>query len=208
MHTIAMFGGSFNPIHHGHLRCALEVADALGLDEIRMIPCGNPPHREKPKVSAEHRFQMLKLACKDTPKLIPDPQEIMRDEISYSLTTIESLTKLYPNSKLFLMVGMDSVNQLPTWYKWQTLLSSVVVIAISRAGHTNSILPALAKHIQPIESFNKISDADYGTIIPLEVTRLDISSTHIREVIKKGVSARFLTPTSVLDYIQANGLYN
>ncbi|MDP3877813.1 MAG: nicotinate-nucleotide adenylyltransferase [Methylobacter sp.] len=135
---IGIFGGTFDPVHFGHLRSALEVKDIFGLDEVRLIPCAMPPHRESPAVTAAMRLQMLALAIKNQPGLKIDTRELERYERqqtpSYMVDTLESLRQEFPHETLLLFIGTDAFKYLTGWHQWQRLFDYAHIVVLTRPG--------------------------------------------------------------------------
>ena len=130
---IGLFGGTFDPVHIGHLRSALETAELLGLDELRLLPAARPPHRETPQVSAQQRLAMVELAVAGVAPLTVDARELARDKPSYTIDTLESLrAELGSEAQLFLMVGWDAFCGLPTWHRWDELLQHCHMLVLQR----------------------------------------------------------------------------
>ncbi|MDE2091584.1 MAG: nicotinate-nucleotide adenylyltransferase, partial [Gammaproteobacteria bacterium] len=134
MRKIGIFGGSFDPIHFGHLRPVLEILDALSLDEIRFIPSGQPPHRQAPMATASLRLQMVKAAVAMEPRFIVDEREIERDAPSYTVDTLTELRQEFSGEALVLLVGMDAFLGLPGWYQWRRIFQCAHVIVAHRPG--------------------------------------------------------------------------
>ena len=131
---IGIFGGTFDPIHYGHLRSALEVKEIFGLTEVRLIPSAQPPHREQPAATALMRLQMLELAVKNQPGLIIDTRELNRSGVSYMVDTLKSLRKEFKDEPLLLFIGSDAFNNLKTWYQWQHLFDFAHIVVMTRPG--------------------------------------------------------------------------
>ncbi len=207
--TIGLFGGTFDPIHVGHLRVALELKQRLHLDEMRLVPCHIPPHRYEPVASPEQRAAMVKLAISDCPHLQIDEIELANPEPSFSIHTLEVLREqLGSDVSLCLSMGMDSLINLSTWHRWRELLSFGHIIVAARP---NSALPEsgeIAEFIQQHQgSGGDLHARPSGSIVIVESTLLPISATEIREMIPKAESPQFLLVDSVLRYIKANNLY-
>ncbi len=194
--SIGLYGGSFDPIHIGHLRTALEVKQQLNLDELRFIPTGNPPHRSRAKVDAVHRLAMLELAIAEAPGLVIDRREIDAQKPSYTFETLQSIQNDYPQAELTLIIGTDQFSVFDTWHRWQELLQLVQVAVMERPGES---LSGVAQEILQDESANV-------TLCP--VTQLDISSTRIRRELQQGTDIQFLVPYAVRDYINQHRLYS
>ena len=193
---IGVYGGSFDPIHIGHLRSALEVSEAQELDELRFLPSGNPPHRARAQVANEHRLKMLQLAVDDAPGIGIDDRELGRKSTSYSIDTLETIQAENPQAELTLIIGMDQFNAFDTWHRWQELLQRVELVVMERPGETlsGSAYQLMASSLQKRISI-------------VSVTQLEISSSRIRKDLQAGLDIRFLVPYAVRDYILSQDLY-
>jgi len=206
---IGIVGGTFDPIHFGHLRPALELYQDLGLDELRWIPSGQPPHRDTPSVSTEHRLNMLRLALQGMRQSVIDEREIHRQGPSYMVDTLSSLRAENVDKGLALILGMDAFNGLPTWHRWQELFELAHIIVCSRPGAERPASGQLMDVVsdKQVMSFSKMKQCTHGMIYIHAVTRLSISATRIRRICQQGKSPRFLLPDTVCNYIEENGLY-
>ena len=209
---IGMMGGTFNPIHHGHLRMAQELADALHLDEVRFVPSANPPHKTTPQVSAEHRAAMVQLAISDNALFQLDQRELARTGASYTFDTLQSLRDELGNEvSLCLLMGSDAFVHFNTWHRWQEILSLCHIVLVTRP--STKPQPALAAELQTLlhnhytEDRNDLLLAAVGCITMQAVSQLDISATQIRALLQSNKSAQYLAPNSVLQYIKQHRLY-
>ena len=134
MSSIGVCGGSFDPVHFGHLRTALEVRQQLGLEQLRFIPAGNPPHKEGPRVSATDRVNMLELAIGGSPSVVIDERETQRLKPSYTIDTLLELQQELPQASLTLIIGTDQFSVFDTWHRWQDLLQVAHVAVMERPG--------------------------------------------------------------------------
>jgi nicotinate-nucleotide adenylyltransferase len=212
MRLIGLLGGTFNPIHNGHLRMAQELADALKLDEVRFIPSAQPPHKTAPEVSAQHRAAMVQLAIQNNPLFKLDTRELERTGASYTIDTLISLQEeLGGSAALCLMMGSDAFVHLNTWHRWQALIDYCHIILVQRPA--SAAQPQLAEELSLLlhdhytENISDLSTESAGFIHMQKVTALDISATNIRESFKTGDSPRYLMPDNVLEYIKTQGLY-
>jgi len=211
--VIGILGGTFNPIHHGHLRLAEELADALDLEAVRIIPASIPPHREAPRVSTEHRLQMARLACAANSRLLVDERECRRRGPSYTVDTLHELRReLGASTLLSLLMGVDAFNALTTWSRWEELFQLAHIVIAQRPGFRfeGESLPAALARQAETRSAQSLSDLHMhpaGLIAFCTITALDISGTAIRSSIAQGRSARYLLPDAVLDYIREHQLY-
>lgn len=195
---IGIMGGTFDPIHYGHLRAADEAHAALGLTEVLFIPTGIPPHKTGQMVtSAEDRYLMTVLATTDCPYFSVSRIEIDREGTSYTADTLNALSKLpeYENSDFYFITGLDAVMNILTWKDTGDILQKCKFVAVSRYGYTHKLLQS------------ELSKDFLDLIIPLEIPLLAISSTELRDRIKKNRSIRFLVPPLVDHFIEKNNLY-
>jgi nicotinate-nucleotide adenylyltransferase len=206
---IGLLGGTFDPIHIGHLRAAVEVVEYLKLDELRLIPSARPPHRDHPQTAPEHRLRMVQLAVAGIEGISVDDRELRRERPSYTVETLESLrAELGADVQLMLLLGWDAFCGLPGWYRWEELLKLCHVLVLQRPD-ANTEAP---EELRNLVAARSVSDpltltGAAGQLSFIWQTPLEISATHIRECRQAGRSIRFLTPDAVLNYIQAQGLY-
>ncbi len=205
--AIGLLGGTFDPIHFGHLRAALEVEEKLGLAHIRLIPSARPPHRDAPHASPQQRLMMLHLAMKNTDRFVVDDRELQRDGPSYSVDTLLSLRDDFPENPLYLLLGTDAFLGIQTWYKWQSLLELAHIVVVRRPDETIEMPKDLNTWYQAHLAISDDAHALSGKIWPIEVTQLAISATAIRALISKGQSPQFLIPDPVIQLINQLGLY-
>lgn len=207
---IGLLGGTFNPVHIGHLRAALEVTEFMGLDELRLVPSARPPHRQAPQVSAEQRLAMVELAVAGEPRLKVDDRELKRDKPSYTVDTLESLRgELAAHDQLFLLLGWDAFCGLPSWHRWQELLDHCHLLVLQRPDADSEAPEALRDLLAARSVSDPLSlQGPDGQISFIWQTPLAVSATQIRQLLAAGKSARFLLPDAVLAYIQAQGLYS
>jgi nicotinate-nucleotide adenylyltransferase len=206
---IGIFGGTFDPIHIGHLRIALELKAQLGLDEMRLLPCHQPPHRDAPQVSSVQRAEMLRIALRDCPELQLDERELQHDKPSYTYDTLLELrAELGGEVSLVLCMGEDAFAGLPNWYCWQELIRLAHIVVIARPGwaipQLGEARDLLNKHEREPKS---LSYEAAGSIVLQSPRLLPISATEIRQQIQAGTSAQFLVPDAVWNYIREHNLY-
>ena len=210
---IGLLGGTFDPIHFGHLRLAQELADALGLERVRFIPTGTPPHRNSPQVSGTHRLDMVRIAIAGNPVFEADDREIRRKGISYSYDTLTELRDELGERPLCLLMGADAFAALATWHRWQDLFDLAHVVIAHRPGFRlqglQAALPAPLRkiYLRRLAGAPGMPLANAGCILTREITALDISATHIRAMLAQGSSPRYLVPDAILEYIDQNHLY-
>ncbi|MGV8843899.1 MAG: nicotinate-nucleotide adenylyltransferase [Pseudomonas sp.] len=206
---IGILGGTFNPIHIGHLRGALEVAEQFGLDEVRLLPNALPPHREAPRVAASHRLAMVACAVAGEPALRVDDRELKRDKPSYSIDTLESLrAELAEHDQLFMLLGWDAFCGLPTWHRWEELLEHCHILVLQRPD-ADSDAPQVLRDLLAARSVSdpQALSGPGGQLAFVWQMPLAVSATQIRASLAEAKSVRFLVPDAVLAYIHAHGLY-
>ena len=209
---IGLFGGTFNPIHLGHLRGAEEIREAFHLDEVIFIPSSIPPHKGTEKViEATHRLEMVRLATSNNSHFSTSDLELLRSGKSYSIDTIRFFWERRQNA-LFFILGKDAFVEIETWKEFQNLFSLCHVIVMARPGfQKNASPPSLPDALIPNFRYNPEEKAwihlSGHRLYFKEISFLDISSTKVRELIKKGESVRYLIPGEVEAYIQKLGLY-
>lgn len=206
---IGVLGGTFDPIHFGHLRLALELKQSLGLSQMRLMPCHRPVHRGEPQVSSAQRAEMIRLALLDCPELTLDERELRRDTPSYTFDTLRSLrAELGAEVSLIWAMGTDAFAALDSWNRWQELLDYAHLVVIERPGFSlpdaGPIARLLQQHRAPASALDELPA---GAIVLPSLRLLDISATGIRAQLAAGESAQFLLPESVRRYILAEGLY-
>lgn len=209
---LGLFGGTFDPIHLGHLRLAETAREALGLERVRLIPAGQPPHRGTPGASGIHRLAMARLATADNPAFEVDAAEVTAAQASFTILTLERLrAELGPARPLVLLLGVDAFLGLPTWRRWTELLDFAHLAVANRPGYTLNAAqmpPALADLVARCKAApTALGTAPAGAIVPFEMTPLAISATDIRTRAAAGQSLRYLLPSPVIDYISLHQLY-
>lgn len=203
---IGVFGGTFDPIHYGHLRSALEVQEIFGLSEVRFIPSATPPHRNQPAANAEHRRQMVELAIQNQPNFICDARELNRHGKSYMVDTLASLRQDFPDQPLLLFIGTDAFNQLTTWHQWQRLFDFAHIVVMTRPSFNSQQLNDFFTTRHTTDK-TELSKTLAGKLYFQAITQLDISATAIRHFIAQQHSPKYLLPDAVLDYIKDKQLY-
>ena len=209
MDAIGILGGTFDPVHHGHLRVALELVDLLELDEVRLVPVGSPAHRAPPVASAEHRLRMLKAALCDVAGLAVDSRETERDGPSFTVDTLASMRADFPGAALMLIIGMDQFQLLCHWHRWAEIPPLAHICVVQRPGASAAYSPELAQLLleRQVTDPGRLREASAGYIYMANVPVLDISSTRIRALIRKRTPPRFLLTDNVIDIIKQERLY-
>jgi nicotinate-nucleotide adenylyltransferase len=213
--ALGILGGTFDPIHNGHLELARELTAALPLSAVRFIPAGAPPHRAPPVASPAERLAMAELAVAGHSRLEVDAREIARAGPSYTVLTLEELRNEAPSRPLALIVGADAFLGLPAWHRWRELFDLAHVVVVARPGvefdldRAPALLPEWERRY--VRDPHALFAAQAGTILVQPVTPHDVSASSIRAHLARGaagVSAvRGLLPPAVLAYIERNQLY-
>ena len=208
---IGVYGGTFDPIHLGHLRTALEVKEALKLDQLLLIPCGTPAHRNRPAATARQRRDMVELALHNAPPgLRLDDRELLRGGTSYMVDTLHSLRGEYPNNPLCLIVGADAFRGLESWFRWETLFELGHLVVMGRPNvEADTLESGLVRQLSTrcTTDLDELRLSPAGLIYFVSVTQLAISATHIRQMVKDGANIQYLVADAVLEYIVEQGLY-
>ncbi len=209
MSPIGIFGGTFDPIHYGHLRSAFEMLQALRLSEVRFFPSGDPPHRGSTYATAQLRLEMVRAAAAGQPGFVVDDREMRRDGPSYTIDTLNSLRKEHPDASLGLIVGMDAFLGLTSWHRWDEFLGLAHIVVAHRPGWRAPDIGALGDIIDRYgtHQIDDLHDKTHGKVHIHAVTQLEISSTEIRELVAAGRDPRFLMPDVVRDIIVDNHCY-
>ena len=216
---IGILGGTFDPVHFGHLRPALEVRQALGLREVRLVPLRFAVHRPQPLASPDQRLAMLRAAVAQAPGLVIDDRELRRPRPSYSFDTLRELRdELGPKEGICLILGADAFRGFLSWHRPDGILELAHLVVMRRPALAAEVLTREALAVMDLTLANwswprlcdqagDLAAAPAGRIWFQEVTQLEISATRIRGLVAQGLSPRFLLPDPVLDYILAGGLY-
>lgn len=210
---IAIMGGTFNPIHYGHLRAAEEVRECLAIDRIIFVPAFLPPHKEDDLLTtSEDRFEMVRLAIKDNPNFEVSDIEIKRGGKSYSIDTVLLLQNEMPSAEISFIVGTDSFNDITTWHEYERLLETINLVVVARHGYPakkiGEVLPErVARQFECDAEKNRYMHKDGKTITYIATTVMDISASDIRRRVNDGMSVKYLLPPAIERYIMGKGLY-
>ena len=207
---IALFGGTFDPVHLGHLHAAISVCEALDLDWISLLLSARPGHREIPGASVDDRFHMLQLACQKDTRLVPDDREVRRARRlarpSYTVETLEEIRGEKPGAAILWVIGSDAFEGLPGWYRWRELLDLTHLVVLGRPGDARERPAALSVEVARRQTVGRpVGEA--GQIVFLNLPMLPISATEIRRTLAAGRSAADLLPVAVSTYIKDRHLY-
>jgi nicotinate-nucleotide adenylyltransferase len=220
MAPVGILGGTFDPVHFGHLRLAEEACLKLELAKLTWIPAGHPPHRQQPCATAAHRLAMVQLATAGNPRFTVDPSEALSDAPSYSVTTLTRLRQLIgPECPLTLILGADAFAGITSWHRYRQLFELAHLAVATRPGYTLDTMLGKTSGNTPDNAFGTelqrrrrddvraLQETPAGNIVPFAITALDISATSIRAALAARGSARYLLPDPVLDYIARHRLY-
>lgn len=211
--SIGILGGTFDPIHFGHLRMAQELYEELGLAKIRFIPAAIPPHRPNPQSETLHRAEMVRLAIAGNPAFSLDTRELQRPGASYTFDTLTELrAELGDQTPLCLLLGSDAFLGISTWHRWQELLTLAHIVVAHRPGaspHEDAMTPTLREvwRVHQTSHHEALQETACGKILLQTITALDISASRIRNRLHHGRSPSYLLPESVCDYIHTHHLY-
>ena len=212
---LGILGGTFDPIHYGHLRLAEELAEALRLSEVRLIPAGTPPHRATPATAATHRLAMAALSIVGNARLAVDAREVRRQGPGYTIDTLAELRAEEGSQRpLVLLLGADAFLDLAAWHRWHELFALAHIVVAHRPGFpieswSTRMPQPLAREYErrQLRQPLNVHLSPAGGVAALPIAALDISATLIRRLLAEGASPRYLLADPVLDYIQANNLY-
>ncbi len=208
--AVVIFGGTFDPVHYGHLRTALEVRNFLAVQEIKFLPAGSPPHRRNEVSDPHHRLAMLQLALAGLEGFSIDQREIQRRGLSFMVDTLTDIRSEGSNNPVILVLGHDSASSLGSWHRWLQIFSLAHLLVISRPGEQQDFSPQLDAEMskRQVLDCQQLFEAPSGLVLNLQVTGLSISSRNIRRLMKNGGSAQFLLPDTVLGYLHEHRLYS
>jgi len=208
---IALFGGTFDPIHNGHLHSVEALAQEIGLSHIYLLPNNVPPHRPQPEATTEQRLAMLRFAIQDNPLFSIDKRELQRTTPSYTIDTLEEVRKEYgPQIPIAFIIGQDSLLTLPSWDRWQDFLNFCHILVCGRPGYSTPISDPVLKqwlNIYQTQDITQLKSLPHGKVYLAHTPLIDISATDIRQRQRHQQSYDDLVPTNVQTYIQQQGLY-
>lgn len=207
--AIAVFGGTFDPIHIGHLRAAIELRERLGFDEVRLVPCHQPAHRATPAVDSMARRDMVAMAIAGETGLVLDERELRRDGPSYTIDTlIATRAEIGADKTLALVIGADAFAALDSWHRWRELLDFAHIVVMERPA---AVLPQSGPVAELLAQYrgdvSALRTRTHGAIVPFALPPLWVSATALRQLLAAGNSPRYLLPDVVWDYIRERGLY-
>lgn len=206
---IAIFGGTFDPIHLGHLNMAQQCVATFELDSLYFMPCALPAHKAAPGINTQHRIAMLKAAIAPYAQFKLDLRELQRSGPSYSLLSLQELRVENPDTPILFLIGMDSFNNLDKWYQWQTIIHLCHIVVYQRPGQICNVSGALKSYKQQAGSadVSLLKNTNAGHLYFLEGEQLDAASSEIRQALKKSTKKSELLPDAVSHYIEEHQLY-
>lgn len=206
---VGIFGGTFDPVHVGHLRAAMELREILALDELRFVPCGEPPHRDPPVESGARRIAMLEAALAHEPGCVVDRREVERGGPSYTVDTLAALREDLPAAHLCLLLGHDAWVGLDRWHRWREVFEYAHVVVADRPGSNEPPGDVLAaeQRARQVTEAAALRAQSHGALMSSEITRLEISSSRLRAFAAAGHSLRYLVPDAVNELIVSKQYY-
>jgi nicotinate-nucleotide adenylyltransferase len=212
---VGLFGGTFDPVHCGHILAAGEVLKRFSLDKVLFIPSFIPPHKERTEIApARDRLRMVELACREEPRFAASSIEVDAREKSYSIITLEKVKRIYPGAWTFFILGADAFLEIETWRDHERLIDECLFIVMTRPGYRldqadRALGGSLGEKVHHVSETEKIGEDMFGTrrIFFLPIQALDISSTEVRRKIRTGETIEGLVPDAVGDYIRSHHLY-
>ena len=203
MRSIGIFGGTFDPIHYGHLRTALELKSLLDLTKVHIVPCADPPHRTAPMSDGALRLRMVEAAIRNEPGFVADDRELKRAGVSYTIDTLASFRAELPGRSLCLLLGMDAFLGLPQWRRWRELTTLAHIVVAHRPGWEMPTTGTLGELLRDLRapSVAELHSKAAGLIHVQPVTQLEISSTDLRDSLRAGRDPKFLVPDRVREII-------
>jgi nicotinate-nucleotide adenylyltransferase len=210
LNPMGIFGGTFDPIHYGHLRSALELLEAIGLSEVRFLPAGSPPHRDVIHADAPTRVALVRAALDGEPRFLLDDRELRREGPSYSVDTLLDLRAEFAHRSLCLIVGMDAFLGLPQWHQWREILELAHLVVAHRPGWQAPQSGTLGELLadRGTGRADDLHESRAGRVFIRAVTQLEISSSAIRELVRAGRDPRYLVPEPVCRLLAESGCYH
>lgn len=205
MRHVGVLGGTFDPVHFGHLRPAVEVRAALELDELRLMPCRVSPLRDEPAAAPEDRLHMLRLAVAGETDLVVDPRELERPPPSYTVDTLAELRAEVPDARLYFIMGADAFAGFERWHRWQQILELAHLVITQRPGVSPEVPGGLGDRVT--RRPEDLAGTSCGRVLQQPVTQIDFSATDVRRLAAEGGELRYMMPAAVRQYIEQEKLY-
>lgn len=206
---LGLFGGTFDPVHYGHLKPVLQAAKQLDIAQISLIPCHIPPHKNMPKAANHHRLKMLEIVCRLHPQFILDDREIQSNAKSYTVQTLRHIHLEHPNHTLCFFIGMDSLLSFNKWYQWRDILKLCHLVVCRRPQLSASSTAQISSELVSLicEDATLLNSSSYGKIFIADTEPVNISSTEIRDKNKVNKNICETMPQAISDYIDQHQLY-
>lgn len=206
---LAILGGTFDPVHLGHVHTAMRAAEKIDVPRVHLMPCHIPPHKAGTVTSTEHRLAMLDLVCQQYPVFSLDKRELTRDTPSYTVETLTQIRLECPDKPIYFFIGMDSLNRLDTWFEWQKLFALCHLVVYPRPGNCPQFSSAVANEVKAREIDDTVTCSHKlsGNIIFADIALMDVSSTQIRQNLAQNKPISGLVPDAIEDYIYLHNLY-
>lgn len=203
---VGILGGSFDPVHFGHIKPALELVRVNRLDKVILLPCKLSPFKQKTHISVAHRWKMLQMVAAQVPQFVADPRELTRDTPSYSYLSVQEISaELGDKCKLFWILGADALVDFPRWYRVDDMMKLCSVLVLSRPGYEIKHNEWLQQHIT---NDNEQFEQHYpGSILVTNTQQYEVSSSKIRSIIQSGQQPKYMLPGGIWNYIKRNQLY-
>lgn len=207
-----IYGGTFDPIHLGHVVPVIEACEQLGVKQLHLLPCHIPPHKEAPGIDTQHRVEMIKLVCQHQPLFHLDSRELNRQSHSYSVETLREIRAQKPNVTILFFIGMDSLASLHKWYRWKEVLNYCHLVVCARPGYdldSEKLNPELEHYLEEriCDDKNQLFKSPSGQVFVAKTSQIPVSSTEIRTKLASGEDVTDLIPDYVLSYIKQHQLY-
>jgi nicotinate-nucleotide adenylyltransferase len=208
--AIGILGGTFDPVHLGHLRLALELKESMNLQHVHIVPCFRPVHRKLPVASPEDRLAMVRCAVENEPSLVVDDREIRRQSPSFMIDTIQEMRAEMPDYSLNLLLGIDAFLGFTSWHRWKDILNNAHLIVAHRPQYQLPKAGAISDLLKEClcEDTSYVHENQAGGILLRPITQLEISASDIRKQFAMGRNPRYLLPDRVFDYIKQQGIYS
>jgi nicotinate-nucleotide adenylyltransferase len=203
---ICLFGGTFDPVHLGHVHAAETVCGALGVREIHLVLSARPSHRGVTGAAMAHRWAMLKLACRAHPRLVPDDREMRRARPSYTVETLEEVRREHPTGPVCWVIGSDAFTLLPTWYRWRRVLDLANLVVLKRPGHPLDLDETLSELVRR-RGVDSVEGKEAGGVLVLSRPMREVAARDIRAALAAGANVDHLLPEPVAIYIRQHHLY-
>ncbi|MGD8830050.1 MAG: nicotinate-nucleotide adenylyltransferase [Pseudomonadales bacterium] len=203
---ICLFGGTFDPVHLGHLHAAAAVCRSIPVAEVRLVLSARPSHRDPTSASTADRWAMLCLACADDPRLIPDDREMLRDGPSYTVDTLRAVRAEAPSASIVWVLGSDAFALLPTWHRWREVLTLANLVVLARPGAFPDLDPDMQRLLET-HRVESLAGCHEGGILVLQDAMEEIAAADVRRRLAAGRSVRQLLPEPVANYIRTHHLY-